>query len=77
MRDCLDQGHVSLENILQNVFGIAGCRDPKHFQFGVLRFHLSAQVLEHFDRVLDRVSVRELVRLAEDVTVFTEQNRFG
>src|SRR4029077_4217789 len=40
-------------------------------------FDLGAQVLEHFDRVLNRVAVRELVRLAKDVAVLVEENRFG
>ena len=77
VRDGLDQGHVSLENIFQNVFGIAGGGDPENFEFRVLVFHLGPQALEHFDRVLDRIAVRELVGLAENRAVFVEQYRLG
>src|SRR5262249_19585935 len=58
------QRHVGLEHVLKNVFGVSGGRDSEHLQLGFLLFHLPAQVLEHLNRVLDRISVRELIRLA-------------
>ena len=57
VRNRLDQRDIGLENIFQDVLGIAGCCDAQNLQFGVLRFHLAAQVLEHLNRVLDRVPV--------------------
>ena len=77
VRDGLHQRHVGLEHIFQNVLGVAGGGHAQHFELGALRFHLSAQVLEHLDRVLNRIAVRELVRLAEDVAVFVEQHGLG
>src|SRR5580658_230042 len=76
MRDRLNQSHVGLENILQNVFRISRGRDSQNFQFGVLRLDLAAQVFKHLDRVLNRIPVRELIRLAEYLALLVQQNRF-
>ena len=77
MGDGFDQRYVGVENVFENVFRVTRSRDAENFQFCVLRFDLAAQVLEHFDRVLDRVAVRELVGLAENVAVFVQQYSFG
>ena len=77
VRHGFHQRHIRLEHLLQHVLGIAGGRDAEHFQFRILGLDLSAQVLEHVDRVLDGVPVRELVRLAENVPFFVEQNCLG
>ena len=77
VRHGLHQRHVGMQNIFQNVFRIAGRGDAQHFQLGALRFHLPAQVLEHLNRVLNRIAVRELIGLAEDVAVFIQQHRLG
>jgi hypothetical protein len=58
VRDGFDQSDVRVEDILQNVLGISGCRDSKNFQLRVLRLHLAAQTLEHLDRVLNRIAIR-------------------
>ena len=71
-----NQRHIRLENVFENVFRVAGRRNTQHFEFCVLAFDLPAPTLEHIDRVLDRIAVRELVRLAEDRAVFIEENRF-
>src|SRR5580704_419793 len=72
-----DKRHVSVQNVSQNILGIASSRDAQNLEFGVLLLHLGAQVLEHLDGVLDRIAIRELVRLAQDVTVFTKQDGLG
>ncbi len=77
MSDSLDQSHVRIEHILQNVFCISGCRNPENFHLRVLRFNLIAQVLEHFDGVLNRIAIRELIRLAKNIAVFIQQDCFG
>ena len=77
VRDGFHQRDVGIQNIFQNVFRVAGGRDPEHFQLRVLRLHLPAQVLEHVNGVLNRIAVRELVRLAENVAVLVEQHGFG
>ena len=73
----LDQRYVCMQNIFQDVLGIAGRGYAQHFEFGALRFHLSAQVFKHFDGVLNRIAVRKLVGLAQDGAVFIEQHRLG
>ncbi len=65
MRDGFHQCHVRLQNIFQNVLRITGRCHSKNFQLRVLSFHLPAQVLEHLERVLNRIPVRELIRLAK------------
>ena len=75
VRDGLDQRHVGVQHVFEDVLGVSGRADAQHFQLRALSFHLVAQVLEHLDRVLDRIAVRELVGLAENVAVFVEQTR--
>ena len=55
--NCLHQRHVSVENIFQDVLRIASGCDAQYFQFCVLILDLGAQILEHLDRVLDRIAV--------------------
>ena len=71
------QGDIGLQNIFQNVLGVASGRDTQHFELGMLRFNLAAQALEHFNRVLNGIPVRQLIGLAKDVAFFIEQDRFG
>ena len=73
----LDQSHVGVQDVFQNIFGVAGGGDSQDLELGILRFDLSAQILEHLDRVLDRVAVRELVGLAQDVTAIIQQYGLG
>ena len=77
VRHGLYQRDVGVQDVFQNVLRIAGGGHSQDFQLRVLRFHLAAQVLEHFDRVLNRISVRELVGLAQNVALLIEQNGFG
>ena len=77
VRDGFDKRHIGVENIFQNVLRISGRCHAQNFQFRILCFDLPAQVLEHLDRVLNRIAVRKLIRLAENVAVFVEQNGFG
>ena len=57
MCDGFDQCHVGLKDIFENILGIAGSRDPQHLQFRILRLDLAAQILEHFDSVLNGIAV--------------------
>src|SRR5579864_1916261 len=66
-----------MQDVFQNVFGITARGDTQHLEFGVLRLDLSAQILEHLDRVLDGIAVRKLVSLAEDVAPVVEQHSLG
>ena len=77
MRYGLDQCHIGLEHIFQDVLGVPGRRHPENFQLCLLRFYLPTQALEHFDGVLDRVAVGELVRLTENVSILVQQDSFG
>ena len=77
VRDRFDQRNICVENVFENVLRITGRRNAQHFKLGVLRFHLAAQVLEHLNRVLNRIAVRELIRLAENIAVLAQQNGFG
>ncbi len=53
----LYQRHIRVQHVFQNILGIAGGGDSQDFELGVLRFNLSAQILEHFDCVLDGITV--------------------
>ena len=64
VRNSFHQCHVSVQNIFQDVLCVTRGGDSQDFQLGLLRFHLAAQVLEHLDRVLNGVAIRELVGLA-------------
>ena len=55
--NCLHQRHISIENIFQDILRIPCGRHAQHFQFRVLTLDLGAQILEHLDRVLDRIAV--------------------
>ena len=77
MRDGFDQGHVGVEDVLENVFGVAGGADAEDFEGCSLALDLFAQLLEHLDGVLDRIAVGELVGLAEDLAVGSEHGCFG
>ncbi len=77
VRHGLDQRHIGVQNVFENVLGVTGGGDAQNFQLRLLRFDLAAQVLEHFNRVLDRIAVRELISLAENVAVLIEQHGLG
>ena len=77
VRDGFDQGNVSFEDILQDVLGVAGSPDSQNLKVRVLCFHLLAQVFEHVDSVLDGIAVRKLIGLAENVSVFIQQDGLG
>ena len=77
VRDGLHQRDIGVQHIFQDVLRVAGGAYAQHFELCTLRFHLLAQVLEHLNRVLDRVAVRELIGLAEDVAVLVEQHGLG
>src|SRR3954465_527156 len=77
MGNGLNERNVRVENIFQNIFRVSGRGNAQYFELRILRFDLSAQVLEHLDRVLNRIAVRQLIRFAQDVAVFAQQDGFG
>src|SRR5207249_7747143 len=66
----------SSDLVFQNVLCVTRRSYPQHFQPRILGFHLLAQVLKHFDGVLDWIAVRELIGLAQNVAFFVQQNSF-
>ena len=68
------QRYVRFEHVFQDVFCISGSSHPENFHPRILCFHLLAQVLEHLDRVLNRVAIRELIGLAKDVAALVQQD---
>ena len=76
VRDGLDQSHISLEHIFQNVLGVSCGSYSQHFHARILGFHLLAQVLEHVYRVLNGITVRKLIRLAQNLAILIEQDSF-
>ncbi len=77
MRDRLNQCDIGVQNILQNVFSIAGSSNTQYLERRTLGFDLASKFLEHFDRVLNRIAVRKLVGFAENLTFLVEHNRLG
>jgi hypothetical protein len=77
VRNSFDQRRISLQDVLQDVFRIAGRADAQHFERGACRLYLPTQAVEHVDGVLDRVPLRQLIDLAEDVAVGGQQDRLG
>ena len=77
MGDRFDQRNVRIENIAKDIFCVAGGTDAEHFHFCALRLHLLAQLVEHLDRVLNRIAIRQLIGLAENLAVLAQQDSFG
>src|SRR5271169_3737252 len=73
----LYERNIGVEHVFQNIFRVTGRRYSEDFELRILRLHLPAQILEHFDGVLNRITVRELVGLAQNLAVIVEQNGLG
>ena len=69
VRDGLDERGVGADHVLQNVLGVAGGADAEDLQLGALIANLPIELLQHLDRVLDRVALRELIGLGEDAAL--------
>src|SRR5437879_733611 len=57
VRACADQRDIGIQNIFENVFGIAGRADTENLTRCALRFDLHSKLLEDLDRVLNRITV--------------------
>ena len=77
VRHGLDQRHIGVQDVFQDILCVARGGDSQDFQLRLLRFDLTTQILKHFNRVLDRITIGELVRLAEDVAVLVQQHGLG
>src|ERR1700723_3702938 len=77
MCDRLHQSDVGIQNILKNVFCVAGSANTQNLERRTLRFDLHSKLLEYFNRILNRIAVRKLVGLAKNVPFFFEHGSFG
>ena len=69
MRDRFHQRHVCVQHIFEDVFGVAGRSHAENLERRALALDLLAQLLEHLDRVLDRIAIRKLIGLAKNFAV--------
>ena len=72
----LHQRDIGVQHFFQNVLGVSGGCDSQDFQPCTLALHLPAQGVEHVLRILDRVSVGQLVCLTEDICFQGKQHSF-
>ena len=75
VRDGFNQGDIGLQHIFQNIFRVARRGHAKHFHLRALGLHLAAKTFEHVNGVLNRIAIRELVRLAQNVAILVQQDR--
>ena len=75
VRDGLYQRDIAMQDVLQNVLGVAGGTNTEHLKLCALVFHLGAYLLEHLLGVFDRVAVGKLIRLAKNIPVIVYQCR--
>ena len=73
----LDECRVGRQHVLQNVLRVSGRAHAEHFERRPLRLDLFAQLVEDVDRVLDGISFRELIGLAQHVAVGRQQHALG
>ena len=69
VRDGLDDVHVALHALFEHVGRVAGRAEAHHLELGALIGDERLELREELLRVLDRVALRELVGLAEDLAV--------
>ncbi len=72
VRDCFHQRDVGVQNILENVLRIPGGANAENLERGALALDLLPQLLEHLDGILNRIAVRKLVGLAENLAVLCQ-----
>ena len=77
VRHGLDQRYVGLEHIVQDVFGVTGGAHAENIEVRALGLDLLANRREHVDGVLDRIAIRKLIGLAQDIARLREQHGFG
>ena len=58
MGHCFDEPDISVQNILEHVFGVARRSYAKHFELRALVLDLFADGFKLFDGVLDRIAAR-------------------
>jgi hypothetical protein len=56
---------------------VSGSANAETLQRCAPRFNLDSKLLEDFDRILNRIAVRKLVGLAEDLALLVEDGSFG
>ena len=66
VRDCFDEGRIGADDVLQDVFRVPGGADSEDLQLRALVFDLPLELLQDFDRVLDRVALGELIGLRQN-----------
>ena len=75
VRDRLDDVHVGAQRFLENIRGVAGGAEADHVERRALVVHVRLDLREQLLRIGDRVALRELVLLRQDVACFVDQHR--
>ena len=73
----LDQGHVRVQNVLQDVLGVARAPDAQELHRRPLVFNLLPEVREHLHGVLEGIALRELITLHHHLAVFAQEDSLG
>ena len=77
VRHGLDQRGIGAHHVLQNVLGITGGAHAEDLQLRTGIANLAVQLLQHFDRVFDRVALGELIRLGQDAPLVILGHQHG
>ena len=73
----LDQGHVRVQNVLQDVLGVACAPNAQQLGGRPLVFNLFPEVREHLHGVLEGIALRELITLHHDLALFAQEDSLG
>ena len=77
VRHGLHQRGVGADHVLQNVLGVAGGADAQNLQLHALVANLAVELLQHLDRVFDRVALRKLVGLGQNAALVILRDQHG
>ena len=72
-----DQGHVGVQNVLENVLGVSRAAHAQQLERSALRLNLRAQIGEHLHGVFQRIAFRKLVALHHHFALFVDKDGLG
>ena len=73
-----NQGHIGLQHLGEDILGVARCPQAKNAQACArILFHLPSQIAQHFNRIRNRVALREPIRLGQHFAALRQEHSLG